>query len=323
MKRHAMLAAVMVAALAAGAAWGRSHDQRAKTPETAKDFAPILAALKTEAAAFAKAGGDEGPAASEAIANVRYTLASTGELAKALKGGGKPLERLYIAYQLAAPLKMAGDDVLRKLRPTLAKLHADRCKHKPMPRWPAPMLQRLATADDKNAPKARRELAAKDRKKKNAAEQAVIKHNRTVAALEDVIKDLMAMMSDDDADEFLLGQLKHEQAKRLAAYKVTLAAIKAQAARMPAERAKGLYDKLRAIAADAGKPRTRTYAQMHTPAYAPAANSGFKQVKGNFVVETLQVVNHLATAARQPAVNIPGQKKPRKSGGRPGRRRNR
>ena len=88
MKPHAMLAAVLVTALAAGAAWGRSSGQRAQTPETAEDFAPILAALKTEAAAFAKAGGDEEPAASEALANVRYTLAATGELAKALTGGG-------------------------------------------------------------------------------------------------------------------------------------------------------------------------------------------------------------------------------------------
>ncbi len=291
---------------------------------TAEDFAPILAALKTEAAAFTKAAGDEGPTASEALANVRYTLAATGELAKALKGGRPvPLERLYIAYQLAAPLKMAGDDVLRKLRPALAKLHADHCKYKPMPRWPAPMLQRLAAAADEDAPEARRKLAAKDRKKKNAAEQAVIKHNRTVAALEDVIKDLMAMMSDDEADEFLLDRLKHEQAKRLAAYKVTLATIKVQAVSMRAERAKGLYDKLRVIAADAGEPRTRRYAELRTPAYAPAANSSFKQVKGNFVAETLQVVNHLATTAKQPAVKVPGQKKPTKSGGRPRRKRNR
>lgn len=312
MSRYLLTAMILATAVGAGRA--PAARKPLQIPKTEEDFETIVRTLKIEAHSFAQADDDEGPTPSKTVALLEYTAASSDALVEVLQADhGEGVEHLYVAYQLCQPLKMSGDEVLRAVRPAVVSLLEDHCKYKSMPHWPATMLHQLRPLAEGLSPgelKAAKKAREQARRKKQAAEWAVVKHNRTAGALADTLKKLLGLMSDKLADELLLRQLNREDARRLATYKVTLAAIRDQAVRMDRERAKACYDRLKAMAMHADG-KVKNYLDPARPKYNPAADSRFEYVRGNFVVEALKVVNLMATAAKQPAVKIPGEKTPR------------
>jgi hypothetical protein len=173
--------------------------------------------------------------------------------------------------------------------------------------WPPQTLANLnATGSDTRDLVKQMEKINKVREEKKTAEEPVVKYNRTVAALEKTLKQLLVMMADPGADEALLTRLAGEENQQSLAYEDTLAIIKTESPNMDQPRAKRFYDRLIALAHSVGVKKT--YYNYADPSYSITANSGWRSQQGYFAVSALTVVNVLATAAKEPAVKIPDVK---------------
>ena len=312
MDRHSMLAALAVTALLAVASLAPAGPKDLmQVPTTPEAFDKIVAQLKTEAEAFAKADDDKAPALSNTIKRVQYSEKSGPALANVLQArhSKELMENLYVAYQLVVPLKMAGNETILAVKPGLLKLLRAHCRYKPMPQWPAASLAALNPSPSLPPDQLMKKMEQVHelRRQKAAGERPIVKHNRTIHALESTLKRLLAMVGDPAADEELLRRLAVEERSNLGTYEDTLAAIKAEAGQMERARAKRLYQQLKDLAFRVG---TRKYYLNPTrPNYSLTGNSAFESRPAYFAVSTLQVVNLLATTAKEPAVPIPDVKK--------------
>ncbi|MCK4626875.1 MAG: hypothetical protein KAV00_16305 [Phycisphaerae bacterium] len=281
-----------------------------ETPTTDADFKKIVGELKTQAKTFAEAADDKAPSQSKITAKIRYSPKSSAPLIKTLKAlSGKPPAKLYITYQLISPMTKASDETIRPLVPMLIDMLGKDCVYKSMPRWPRATLDKLKPPKKKDSAeqKKRRNEA---RRKKTDDEQSVVKHNRTVNALEKTVKQLLVLINDPKADETLLRKITREHKKRLATFKETLLVIKSEAGRMKPDRAKKFYDRLKIMAFKDNKQKQ--YSDPTKPVYKAQKNSSFAAERANFAVSAIEVINVLATSAKQPAVKLPGTKPPKK-----------
>jgi hypothetical protein len=234
-----------------------------ETPTTDAAFEKIVGELKTQAKTFAETADDKAPLQSKIVAKIRYSPKSSAPLIKTLKAlSGKPPTKLYITYQLLVPMEKASDETIRPLVPLLINMLSKDCVHESMPKWPRFTLDKLKPLKKKDSPE-RKKLRIAALAKKTAAERAVVKHNRTVNALEKTAKRLLA-----------------------------------------------LYDRLKTMAFKDNKQRR--YSDPTKPVYKTDKNSSFLSARINFSVSAIEVVNVLATSAKQPAVKLPGTKPPKK-----------
>lgn len=278
-----------------------SHGRvRFQTLTTEEDFASIITNLEPAAKSFASSTDDKAPAISKIVKRVQYTKDSVPALSKALQGlQGKPLQRLYLTYQLIYPLKMAGNDTLRALVPLLIKIFQEQCIYESMPHWPSGFLNTLT----KGKPQERKK--ALDRK--ISTERAIVKHNRTVNAVEKTLKYLLVVMDFPQADEALLKRLKLERDKHLATFLQTIDTLKAESVHMKPAQGKRYYEQLQELTRGI-EAKKADYFDPTKPKYSKTADSTFEKSKCNFVISTLQLVNIMATVAGEPAVKIPGEK---------------
>ena len=311
MCKHLWLVAFSAMVFLPGAALGQAGPKLPmQVPTTGAAFDKIIATLKPEAEAFAKAGDDKGPTPSQVIKRVQYSQKSAPPLSKALTTRlGDPLVEMYVAYQLLQPLTMASNETIQPVKPVLLGLLGQRCRHKSMPRWPKGTLRTLNPPVNLPPDKLMGEMQRiqKIRDEKLTAERPIVKHNRVVRQLERTVKKLLAMLGDDPADEALLQRLGAEYQQKLITYEDTLAAIKAEAGRMKQARAKKLYEQLKHMAFQADTKQW--YTDPTAPNYSITGNSGFHARETYFAVSALTVVNLLATPAKEPAVPIPDVKK--------------
>jgi hypothetical protein len=291
---------------------------RARVPASAEEFAALVETLREEGERFAESHSDAGPRPSEAMSRVRYSEASIPHLKDVLPARhGEPLVEKYVRYQLLLPLTHAGGETLRKLKTPLMKLVEDSGGYKQMPRWPSGMLRDL-DAVERSSEAGRKEARRRQREaldKKRRAEREVIRHNRMTKALTDTLKQLLVMMADEEADQWLIAALAREEKQGLEDWHRTLAVIRDEAVRMDADRAKDFYKALKDLGFSRG--HKRAYADPTEPKYNEKGNSGFARGRPEyFAVHTLKAVNLLATAAREPAVKVPHTKKPKRKRGR-------
>jgi hypothetical protein len=309
--QKAMFLATLSAVLLVGASAAPAQQKEpTEVPTTSAAFDEIVQKLKTEGEAFIKADQDKGPKLSTVVKRVRYMKESARHLARALGARQeKPLMKLYITCQLLHPLKAAGNETIRPMKPVLLKLLESDCRYKPMPRWPAGA---LATLNPRaNLPTdtlmKQMEQIQEMRRKKAAAERPVVKYNCTVREVEQAVKAALAAIGDGAADEALLKRLAMEERSRFLTFGDTLAVIRAQAGKMRQDRAKMFYKQLKSMALRVGKKRS--YLDPTKPNYSVTGNSSFQTVPTYFAVATLHVVNLVATPAKEPAVPIPDVKK--------------
>ena len=271
-----------------------------QTLTTEEDFANIIANLKPAAEAFASSADDKALAISKIVKKLQYTKDSVPALKKSLQTlQGAPLERLYLTYQLIYPLRTAGKDTLRPLAPLLIKIFQEQCIYKPLPHWPPGFLNTLT----KGTPQQREK--ALDRK--ITTERAIVKHNRTVNAIEAILKDLLIVMDTPQTDEVLLKRLKLERDKHLATFLQTLDILKTESVHMKPKQGKRYYEQLQELTRGI-EAKKADYFDPTKPKYSKTADSTFEKRKCNFVVSTLRLVNIMATVAGEPAVMIPGEK---------------
>jgi hypothetical protein len=312
---------VLAAAIGLSAAHARAR-KTYTTPTSAEDFEKLLSPLTEQARAYAARPGDAAPPPSRVMTSVQYSIRSVGPLQKALKARHKdPLVEMYVARELLQPLHMAGDDLLRKLRPAMVDL-LDRCLYQPMPKWPKAMLKTLKPPRQKaprHVEQARRQRRDAALARKRAVEQAAVKHNRMANALEKTLKSLLVLMADEKADKAVLDRLRAEMGMKWTTYAHTLHAVRGQAVRMKKAQARQYYDTVLDIVRR--HPRPREHADPTRPKYSDTANSSFESRRHDFPTEALKVVNLLATAAEEPAVIVTPDKKPRKPRDRRRRRR--
>ncbi len=311
MSKHAFSAAIFAVAVLAGTPCvGVATAQSVEPSQAEEAIEKLVAALKPEADAFAEANDDRGPAPNERVKRLQYTNESIKPLTKAMGGRyGKPAAEMYVCYQLLQPLRMANDETLRPLKPTLLHLLQRRCRYEPMPRWPKNSLAALNPAANLSHEELAKEmrLIQQRRDEKKKAEMPVVKLNRTVREVEKTTKHLLALMADNSADEALLKRLEAEERAGLITYHDTLEAIRDRTRKMEQSRAKKLYEKLKALAFSVGKKKR--YVDPTRPSYGVTGNSSFQTHEDYFGVSAAKVVNLLATAAKEPAVPIPDVKK--------------
>jgi hypothetical protein len=307
MTRYVLSAAILGLAFAAAPA---ARKPSLETPKTREDFDKIVEALKPQAKAFAEARDDRAPTVSDVVKKLQYMPDSTIALSKALQGRyGKPMEQAYVVYQLTQPLKMVGDNTLRRVKPALVRLLKQHSTYKELPHWPAGTLRRLVPPANLPAEKLAKEMPKlqKVRQEKLAAERPTVKHNRLVDALEVTLKTLLIMVGDRQVDDLLLERLVKEEANRLATCFTTLAVIKNHALKMKQDQAKIYYKALRELADRVG-PVKKHYVYPTRPQYSLTGNSGFESAHSYFIITALETVNLVATAAKEPAVNVPTAK---------------
>ena len=303
-----IVALAAVAGLTVSATAARSQY---RTLTTAEDFDKLLAELTVEAEGYAESAGDAPPRVSNAVSDIEYDPRAAEHLIRAIQKPHKQqLVRLHVAYQLMQPLDNAGEQQLQQLRPALMGL-SDICRYKPMPTWPQYDLAKL-TGPDENVPdearKRREDARAKFLAKKLAAEKAVVKFNRLADALQKQLKVLLVRMADEQADKLLLASLAEEEHSRWDTFGTTLDAIAAEAVRMTQGQAKRYYDALRQHMRRSDQKRQ--YLDPTRPTYSHTENSSFANRQMWFAQEAARVVNLLATSAKEPAVIVPGQKRP-------------
>ena len=280
-----------------------------ETPTTDAEFEKIVGELKVEARKFAEAKNDEGPPQSSIVAKIQYSPKSSAPLIKTLKSlSEKPPAKLYITHQLVSPMTKASDETIRPLVPILIDMLGKDCVYKSMPGLPRSTLDKLKSSKKESPERIKHRNEA--RRKKADDERAVVKYNRTVHALEKTVKQLLVLIGDPAADEALLKRLESEKKRRMATFEDTLVVIKSEAGRMKPDRAKKFYDRLKAMAYS--DKRQKRYSDPTKPIYKADKKSSFTSRKIHFAVSTLKMVNILATAAKQPAVKIPGEKPPKK-----------
>jgi hypothetical protein len=297
-----MAGAVVLAG--AGMAAAKTIPVVATTPEA---FAKLVTQLSAEGETYAETADDAAPAVSKAMSNVQYTADSVAELGKALAGiKASPLAKMYVTWNLLSPLKNAKDEVIAAfLDQLLALLKAD-CKYQDMPQLPQGALNALQTpANFRDAVAAK--VVAKARADKAAKEQAVVKHNRMVNALEVTVKTLLALMAQTKADEALLDRFQAEVKDHLATYQESLTAIKEEALLMTQDRAKTYYDRMRKEV-DPKQKKKEPFVVATKPEYKDTDNSQFGTVEAVLSADIATVVNVVCTSAREPAIVVPGAK---------------
>ncbi len=306
----ALAATLAAGALLAPAGTGRKGHRVARTPE---DFDKLIEGLTAEAEAYAEADSDLTPPVAATVKDLYYHPKAAKQIGEALLPEHESaMTRLYLAYQLMQPLDKAGDKMLLKLKSPLLKLF-NLCKYKRMPVWPEYKLQRLIIPNRRmSRPERQRREQAKRKflEEKRQAERAIAKHNRLVDAMQRTLKILLIRMGDPQADAILLTRLGEEENDQWTTFRTTLAGIQADAIDMNQAQAKRYYDGL--LPLFRRSTRKREYYDPTKPQYSSTGNSDFARTKAWFAQETARVINIVATIAREPAIFVPGEKKPGK-----------
>ena len=307
MTRYVLSATILALVFAAAPA---ARKPSLETPKSSGDFGKIVEALKPQAKAFAEDRGDAAPTVSDEVKKLQYVPDSTIALSKALQARhGKPIEQVYVVYQLTQPLKMASDETLRRIKPALIRLLKRHCTYKRFPRWPPGTLRRLVPPANLPADRLAKEMPKlqKVRQEKLAAEKPTVKHNRLVGSLEVSLKTLLILVGDKQVDKLLLERLVQEEAGGMSTCYTTLSVIRTRALKMKQEQAKIYYKALRELADKVG-PVKKHYVDPTRPRYSLTGNSSFAGGPSYFIITALQTVNLVATAAKEPAVKVPTAK---------------
>lgn len=313
MRSGSVMLALVLASLPAVAAAQTSLPAAPTAPAPAADLAPVLEALRTDAQAWAQRETIEPPAVAAAVAALEPSqatlLALRRELAHAQSRDAA--EDLYIRGQLLTPLNRASPEALRPLLPILASVGGAARFDESLPRYGDAELERLGASG---------EQAARARERKLELDRQVLRRNLLARQMRRTLLELQLRADLPTADRSVLAAIRRDADDGLVTYLDALAAIEARSTDMPARRAKVFYDELRGLAGAAGG-RQAEFVDPTDADLVGDRNAQFRRetrVPGQDVAE---LVNLLATAAREPAIEVPQAREggERRGGDRPGR----
>jgi hypothetical protein len=301
MARLAMLAATMlVAALAADVA----QTPEATSPGLAT-VADLAAVAREEAPRWLAAEGFAPPTPAPISRRVLPTREVIVDLTAALTEthSADADEGLYVLYQLLQPARDFAVADLRLLLDTLASVDA-KAMYRPMfglSRDRLVLLQQAAHQPNTEADRRAKPIRAE----KHEAERAVIKHNQLVRGIHATLARLRILAADPQADRQVLAGIEADLRDRRVTFLDGLAAIWSGVTQIGSERAAVLYDGLRPVVQQLGDAQT-PLADPTKIDQRPEGNSRFEETQRTVGADVAKVVNVLATAARKPAVAVPG-----------------
>jgi len=247
------------------------------------------------------------------LRNVWYDKGSIGPLKTVLEEERKSPNDIFVANRILSPMINAKPAVIAEAMGMIHSVSERLARYKALPTYNEEELKGLQLADD--APKDLRDRVEKRRAEKRKKELAVQKHNEQARALRAVVYRLMIRARTAEEDALLLKALVVSEKNGDWMYADILEAIRAQARRMKQDRAKVIYEALRAFWNDlraAGGAR-KTYTDQGSVKIVPLANSQYTTHADVAKNRTLTVINQVASASRMPALRDPKNiKKPKK-----------
>ena len=313
MARWVTLATIMlIAALSAAV----TQQPEATNPGSAT-VADLVAVAREEAPRWLAATGFAPPTPGPISRRVLPTRAVIASLPAALTEthSADADENLYVLYHLLQPARDFAVADLRPLLDTLAAIEA-KAAYRPMYRLTPDqlvLLQQAARQPNTEADRRAKPIRAEKRK----AERAIIKHNLLVRGIRSTIARLRILAADPQADRQVLAAIETDLRDRRLTFLDALAAIWSGVTRTDSTRAAVLYDRLKPVILQLGDAKV-PLADPTTLDRRIEANSRFERTERIVGADVAKVVNVLATAARKPAVAVPGGKNVPK--GRRGRR---
>ena len=246
------------------------------------------------------------------LRNVWYDKGSINPLRTVLEAERKSPNDIFVANRLLSPMVYAKHSVIAEAMGMIHSVSERLAKYKTLPTYNEEELKGLQLADD--APKSLRDRVEKRRAEKRKKELAVQKHNEQARALRAVVYRLMIRARTPEEDARLLKALVVSEKNGDWMYADILEAIRSQARRMKQERAKVIYEALRAFWNDlrASGGRSRNYVDQGSVKIVPLANSQYTTHADVAKNRTLTVINQVASASRMPALKDPKAKKPNK-----------
>jgi len=247
------------------------------------------------------------------LRNVWYDKGSIGPLKTVLEEERKSPNGIFVANRILSPMINAKPSVIAEAMGMIHGISERLARYKDLPTYNKEEIKGLQLAED--APKSLRDRVEKRRAEKRKKELAVQKHNEQARALRAVVYRLMIRARTAEEDARLLKALVVSEKNGDWMYADILEAIRAQARRMKQDRAKVIYESLRAFwnelraAGGAGK----TYTDQGSVKIVPLANSEYTTHSDVAKKRTLTVINQVASASRMPALRDPKNiKKPKK-----------
>lgn len=209
---------------------------------------------------------------------------------------GEPFRRrlagLYRVHLLLLPLRYASAEQLNALQPTLAML-LPAATYLPLP-------QRTA------------QQQAGGQFDVDALHQHVLRHNILVRFIRTRVPLLRLLAADASGDRAIVDTLIEDIRSGSLTYMDTLDAIRRAVTQLPPERAQRLYDPLRELVGRLGHQR-RDFTDptaLQAPSPDQTGPAEFVTQQRHPGTDVAHVVNLLATAARAPAIHVPGESRP-------------
>jgi hypothetical protein len=265
----------------------------------------LLAQIAAEAAVWAGDDKADDVPATALLKDVYPTEANlawlSGELGKVQSKNHA--EDLFIRFQLLQPLRQASTASLRKLIGSAERL-GTAAKYEPLPQYTNAQLERLRMPAPGDATPDQVKRIQAEQAKKLAADRSVIRNNMLVRRIQRTAMELHLLADQPQADQDIIKTLTNDADKGLVTYTDALAMIDARVTELNATRAKMFYDALKALLAKAGN-KTADFTDPAKANYEPERNSTFATEHRMPGADLANVINVLATAARQPAVEVP------------------
>ncbi len=305
MHRRLGIALWAVAGLAVAAApvWAAAPTQQ--------ELEALAKELEAEAEAYF-AGDPTESELTERLKALTYDEKSPLAIAAALRAPRKPPIGLYVANKLFHPLLLAKTEVIRKALPVLKQAHSRYGRYQPLPKYSELALRQYEYPAfdprvDAEGLLKRISIVDERRRERQEKEDQVRLYNEQVCDLEKTLFRLMVLADQPNEDRSLVLLMADLERKGQWNYADALAAITAQAAKMPQQRAASYYNPLLRLGSPLRyvKRKYRDYTSMKAE---HGKNSTFTEQDDYPGVRLLSAVNALANQAKLPAVKAPTTK---------------
>jgi len=244
------------------------------------------------------------------LRNVWYDQGSISPLRTVLSVERPSPNDIFVANRILGPMLYAKPKVIAEAIGMIRTVSERIAVYKDLPTFTEEQLEAMAPEAD--SPKSVLVKAAKRRAEKFKEELAVQKHNQQARALRLLVFKLVVRARSREEDARLLATLVESEKKADWMYADILEAIRSQARKMSQPRGKVFYDALRSFWNDLRTREgsgARTYVDKGSVEIVKESNSKFTTHSDVAKKRTLTVINQVCTAAKEPALRDPKDKK--------------
>jgi len=251
-----------------------------------------------------------------ALKGVEFDVPTARHLADIIEAAEPDANSLYVVNRLLWRLRYTKKEPIRVILPALKDLHAKaRRVYKSLPELTEEQIKALKEPSSQS-PNALAALEQR-RRKKVTREKPIAKHNLMVYTLERFTYRLMLMAADTAEDELVVKALIDEEQIRSAIFLTIIDALAADARKMSEKRGAKIFQALRPVGLELKWEPKKAYVNRGKVEIKADDASSFQKIETYPGIRLLTMLNHVASAGRQPALKIPKAKdvdKGRKTG---------